>query len=167
MLGIIIGRDPSAKQCCNFMPSKLDISAIYKILNLVNGKFYIGSAVNVRIRWNHHLLQLRRGDHHSRHLQKAFYKYGESNFVLQIIECIPLRADLIPREQFWLDILKVYDAEVGYNIHSNARSAFGVKRSVETRGKIRQAKLGKPSWNKGKRRPPFSEEWKRNMSKAQ
>ena len=30
------------------------ISAVYKITNKINGKFYIGSSTNIKQRWNSH-----------------------------------------------------------------------------------------------------------------
>lgn len=38
-------------------------SGIYKILNKVTEKFYIGSAVNFRARWTAHKSALNRNDH--------------------------------------------------------------------------------------------------------
>ena len=53
---------------------------IYKITNLVNGKFYIGSAVNLRLRMNGHRTRLNVGTHKNRHLQAAWKLYGRDSF---------------------------------------------------------------------------------------
>lgn len=53
-------------------------------------------------------------------------------------------------------------------------SRMGFKASQETRDKMSASRLGKPkpwligrlTWNKGKKRPPFSEEWKRRLSES-
>ena len=44
-------------------------SGIYQILCHSNGKIYIGSAVDMRARCDHHRLDLRRGEHHNNYLQ--------------------------------------------------------------------------------------------------
>ena len=53
---------------------------IYRILNTINNKFYIGSSVNLRKRLYEHRRLLRLGKHENYHLQNAFTKYGEENF---------------------------------------------------------------------------------------
>ena len=56
----------------------LKVSGIYKITNLINGKFYVGSSSNVRHRLYEHLSKLRRQIHSNQHLQHSFSLYGES-----------------------------------------------------------------------------------------
>ena len=77
-------------------------SGIYQIRNFINGKIYIGSAVNLYRRKYEHLYDLSSSTHHNIHLQRAFDKYGEQNFVFEIIEfCEPdVRYEI---EQYWLD----------------------------------------------------------------
>ncbi len=40
----------------------------------------------------------------------------------------------------------------------------GIPKSDEHKRKLSEAHRGKVTWNKGKKRPPFSEEWKQKMS---
>lgn len=90
------------------------ICGVYKITNLVNGKFYIGSSNNIKNRWYNHQKSLDEGTHGNAHLQKAWNKYGKENFKFEIIEeCDP--AVQFEREQFYLNELKPFD-ENGYNI---------------------------------------------------
>jgi hypothetical protein len=58
---------------------------IYQILCIPNGKIYIGSAIDLRARWEQHRHSLRRRDHRNRHLQQAWDKYGESNFEFSVL----------------------------------------------------------------------------------
>ena len=58
---------------------------IYEIKNRVNGNCYIGSTNNAKRRWMHHRTTLRSGKHHSFVLQKAWNKYGENNFVFNVL----------------------------------------------------------------------------------
>lgn len=81
----------------------LELCGVYKILNLVNNKYYIGSTKQCfRVRLNHHLQALRNNNHKNSHLQNAWNKYGENNFIFYILEIC--NKDLTyEREQFYLD----------------------------------------------------------------
>ena len=58
---------------------------IYKITNKQNDKFYIGSSTNIEMRWYAHKSYLRRNVHANQHLQNAWNKYGEDNFIFSIL----------------------------------------------------------------------------------
>lgn len=75
---------------------------IYKIINAVNGKFYVGSTTNTRERFRTHRNRLRNNKHHSKHLQAAWNKYGEQAFVFHVIEELPEDASLQEAENVWL-----------------------------------------------------------------
>ena len=79
-------------------------SGIYKIENKVNGKVYVGSSCNIKERWQKHRALLRYGKHQNSHLQAAWSKYGEDNFVFSIIELCPID-QLLSREQYFIDCL--------------------------------------------------------------
>ena len=64
------------------------ISGIYRILNTITGKGYVGSASDSYHRFAEHKTILRQNRHHSSHLQHAWNKYGESNFKFEIIEVL-------------------------------------------------------------------------------
>ena len=98
--------------------------AIYKITNTVNGKFYIGSTANMRVRIRSHRNMLRSGSHHSMSLQRAWRKYGEENFEFSIIEHVKRVDDLMDREQEHLDSAQPFGRN-GYNIARNANGSFG------------------------------------------
>lgn len=63
-----------------------NISGIYAIVNTINNKQYIGSAINIKSRWVDHKKRLRKGNHHCKHLQFAWNKYGESAFSFIVLE---------------------------------------------------------------------------------
>jgi group I intron endonuclease len=75
---------------------------IYKIINVVNNKFYVGSAVDLKRRKTRHFSELRTGKHNNRHLQAAWVKYGEQAFVFVVVEEFPDGADLLAAENVWL-----------------------------------------------------------------
>lgn len=62
---------------------------IYKIVNLVNDKFYLGSTTNKKVRFREHRKQLRGNRHHCKHLQSAWNKYGEEKFAFKVVEEVP------------------------------------------------------------------------------
>lgn len=135
-------------------------SGIYKITNLVNGKFYIGRAQDLYLRECNHKSYLRAGTHHNSHLQAAWNKYGESAFKFETLFECPID-ELEEVEQQLLD--QYAATEQTYNIslsslgdaptHTEEQKAkwsrerkgkkqnpTSVKRMTETQ----KAKLGKP-----------------------
>lgn len=106
-------------------------SVIYCILNLENGKHYVGSAVNFLKRRKVHCHLLRKGTHRNPKLQNAWRKYGESAFRFDILERVDDIAKLIEREQFWLDQTIPF-----YNIARIASSPLGTKRTKEQRERM-------------------------------
>lgn len=71
---------------------------IYQIRNIINNKRYIGSTVNADQRYKWHKYSLNAGAHHSVALQNAWNKYGQNNFVFEILREIPF-CDLLLEEQ--------------------------------------------------------------------
>ena len=111
-------------------------SGIYRFINFINGKMYIGSAINLRNRHKDHLVYLRIGKHSNRYFQNAFNKYGKENFIFHILEYVELKENLLVREQYWMDRFKSYYRENGYNISPTAASPLGVKHDEEFRRKV-------------------------------
>ena len=119
-------------------------SGIYIILNKENGKFYIGSSVNLSHRLETHKSDLRLNKHHSKHLQRAWNKYGIDSFILQQVEeCLP--ENCIQREQVWLDFHQTYNKEIGYNIVKFAGRTDGYKHDEVTKKKM--SEHWKKKWN--------------------
>lgn len=110
---------------------------IYKIINIKNKKFYIGSSVDIKPRWNLHKHELRKNKHHSNYLQNSWNKHGEKNFKFEIIEECHEKI-LIEREQYYLDTLNT-----DYNINPVAQNCTGRKLSEKTKNKISKGNLGK------------------------
>lgn len=115
-------------------------SGIYKIINIKNGKFYIGSAVNFEKRKRNHFNLLKRNVHDNTHLQRAYNKYGREYFIFEIIECVKDKNILIEREQYWIDF---YGIKNIYNICPVAGNTFGRRHSEETKKKIGIKSIGR------------------------
>jgi group I intron endonuclease len=156
-----------------------DNSGIYLIKNIINEYKYVGSAVNIRKRRNRHLSDLRKNKHHSKYLQRAWNKYGEENFIFEVIEEVIDKSSLTEREQYYLDILNPE-----YNLEKTAYSSLGIKRSKEYikklseriitdewRKKMRESHLGKKHSDETKKKMSLShkgkirsEEHRKNLS---
>ena len=131
-------------------------TGIYKIMNIINNKVYVGSSVNIYSRWNCHKKLLLTNTHYNKRLQNSVNKHGFDKFVFIIIEECD-RSSLICREQHWIDELKAYIC--GYNGRPIANSPLGTKLSEE-RKKI----IG--IFHKNRKREPRSEETKKKLSEA-
>ncbi len=148
-------------------------SGIYQILNVINNKRYIGSAINIDRRWYEHRSDFKKGKNSS-HLQNSYNKYGKENFEFSVIEYVEDENSLIEREQYWIDTLKVTDRNKGYNICPTAGSTLGFKYSEKTREGMSERMSGEnnPMYGKtGKDCPSYgihpSDETKKKMSEAQ
>ena len=104
--------------------SKERICGIYKIVNELNNKMYIGQSINIYERWRHHKIQLRHDKHHNSHLQNAWNKYGEQNFQFVIIEeC----------SESVLDVREIYYI-TKYNTFVHSKNAKGYNLSIGGEG---------------------------------
>lgn len=109
-------------------------SGIYRWINLVNQKTYIGSSAFLEKRFrgyysiNHLESRIKRA---RSQIYSAILKYGYSNFSLEILEYVSL-SELISKEQYYIDLLKPE-----YNILPAAGSRKGYKSSPETVEKLR------------------------------
>ena len=88
---------------------------IYKIINKVNGKMYIGQTINFQKRIKDHFKDLEEGKHHSVKLQRAYDKYGKDNFYYEykLVE-IDSHDDLLRLEMEEIDKCDSYNN--GYNM---------------------------------------------------
>lgn len=91
-------------------------AGIYKIQNLVNGKIYIGSAINLHIRFHNHWNSLRQHKHRNKHLQASWDKYGEENFTFEVLEIIEKEQLLRYIEEQYIQDTQCYKPNIGYNV---------------------------------------------------
>lgn len=124
-------------------------SGIYEIRNRVNGKRYVGSAVNFDRRWRQHRCELGKGRHNPI-LQSAWKKYGAANFEFRVIELVPDKTLLIEREQHHIDSLKPE-----YNCAPIAGSRLGATMSDVSRSRVGAA--SKRVWSDPEHRQKMSE----------
>jgi group I intron endonuclease len=100
---------------------------IYKIRNVVNGKFYVGSTTDTRERFRTHRSRLRKGVHHCRHLQASWNKYGEDCFKFEVQEVVENATKLWEAEARWLaeHYGKAYCYNAGSSPDAPMRGRFG------------------------------------------
>ncbi len=117
-------------------------TGIYLIVNIIDAKFYLGSAFDFSRRFARHKRLLNNNEHPNAHLQNAWNKHGEDCFVFKILELHP-KEGLIEREQFWLDTSKSYEREIGYNICKIADNRTGILHSESAKVKMSIAHKGR------------------------
>ena len=106
-------------------------AGIYRWTNLLNGKSYIGSGVDLRVRLRYYfnINELKRNNNML--ICRALLKHGHINFSLEILEyCQP--SQVLPIEDKYFKLLKP-----SYNILKNAGGeahSLGYKHSEESRG---------------------------------
>ena len=133
------------------------LTGVYYILNMVNGKVYVGSSsTSLSERWASHIVSLRGKYHDNKYLERVWHKYGEGAFRFKVLEVCPSE-ECVAKEQQWMDLYICYDRDLGYNLSPTAGSTFGLKFSDESRAKLSAV---------AKARPLMSEETRAKLSAA-
>jgi len=159
----------------------LNIAGIYRIINIINGKSYIGQSLNIKQRWANH--KNIRGDCHL--LVNAMRKYGIQNFKFEILETLDknnnlfIEDDLNRLEIFYIEKYHTFKDDPlcnGYNMttggdrpvkmseEARQRAVDGMKKywsTPEAREKARKSRLGKGGGNYC-----WSEERKKHFSES-
>lgn len=143
---------------------------IYKTINTINSKIYIGKTKN------------NKDDYYGSGvlLKRAIAKYGVKNFKKEIIDTASSLQQLNEKEKYWIKFYNSTNLEIGYNIGNggdggdiftnhpnkeqirlkcskllNKNGMFGRRHTKETIIKISNSKKGQrkgvPTWNKGKK----------------
>jgi len=106
-----------------------DTSGVYQIRCKRNGKLYVGSAMNLRARWDRHRRHLRKGSHRNPYMQQAWKLYDEMSFELLVLEYVDATR-LLEAEQRWIDQTGCTDRRIGFNVRLEATSAgLGIART--------------------------------------
>ena len=94
---------------------------IYKITCKVNNKIYIGSTeVCFKQRFKKHKQRLRNNYHENDYLQKSWNKYGEDNFVFEILEEISDKSKVKEIEQIYLNEYILKGKDFCFNLSKTA-----------------------------------------------
>lgn len=121
---------------------------IYKIINVVNNKFYVGSSNNFSRRKTRHFCELRNNKHKNKYLQLSWNKHGEKAFVFVVVEELELGVDILAAETIWLQ--EHVGKKYCYNIGTDAVApmlgrggilspSWGYKHTDEAKARISKA----------------------------
>lgn len=124
-----------------------DKSGIYRIECIGNGKFYIGSAVNLYKRLSDHRQGLRKNKHHCRYLQNAYNKYGEDSFLVRVLfECniSEFKEKEVEQIEFY------FNQGLAMNSTRDYQGSHGMIFTEERKRKISESNMGRKAHNKGK-----------------
>ena len=100
------------------------MKCIYAIINLKNGKKYIGSTTNFSRRKKKHLNMLKKNIHHSKSLQHSYNKNKLEDFKFIIIKKLDDSVDMYKEEQYFLDKFNTYTKGIGYNMSKIAKGIY-------------------------------------------
>lgn len=92
---------------------------IYKITNLINQKVYIGQTVyDIQKRFRGHIASSYKKEHRKKtYISRAIKKYGEINFVCELITCASSKSELNFLEKFYIRYYNsFYYTGLGYNV---------------------------------------------------
>lgn len=118
------------------------MAVIYRITNMANGKYYIGSADSFARREWQHKYDLKRGVHKNPRLQAAWNTYGADMFVFEVIEEIPDGGNRLQIEDTYL--MKCVGQPDCYNINPSAElPRLGLKHTEATKQKTSASRKGK------------------------
>ena len=110
---------------------------IYKIINDINDKVYVGKTMNsIEKRFKEHCADSTRRDEENRPLYRAMNKYGIEHFSIHLIEECP-DEEASAREQYWIGFYK------GYTNGYNATRGGDGKAYIDVSELLRLWELGK------------------------
>lgn len=166
------------------------MAVIYRITNMANGHYYIGSAESFARREWQHKYELRKNNHKNPRLQAAWNRYGEEMFVFEVLEDVPTDRTAFDIENTYL--MQCVGHPDCYNINTDAyvprlgiphteaskektsrnrkgkaagpdHYRYGQQVAPEVRAKISATQKGRPSPRKGL---PMSEQGRANVVAA-
>jgi group I intron endonuclease len=105
-------------------------AGVFQIKNLVNGKVYLGSSLNLNGPLNRAKFELRNKMNRIEELQKDYDELGPDKFSFDILEIVTpkddpyfnLEDELTLLEEIWIEKLQPF-GEKGYNIDPKIRQA--------------------------------------------
>jgi len=147
---------------------------VYLITNELTNELYVGQTISsLHARFLGHCNQ-------GYILTKDIKKYGRENFSIELLETTNTIEELNEREIYWIKEKNCIFPN-GYNLDKGgknlgkrhpdtckkiSKALKGKSKSIEHTIKIQKMAIKNGQLRKGKKRPPFSQEWKDNISKG-
>lgn len=105
----------------NYKQQKFKVG-VFQIRNIVNNKIYVDSSTDLIAIWNRHKFQLNNGLHPNTELQNEWTKFGQENFIYEILSeikqeenrTIDYRKEAKKLESLFIEDLQPFN-EKGYN----------------------------------------------------
>ena len=123
---------------------------VYITTNLINGKKYVGDHSTNNLNDNYIGSGII--------VKGAVKKYGKENFHREILKLLPTKEEAFDAQEEYIKIYETHVSQGGYNVSWKGGSGVNqwIKHSEETKKKIGDSK-------RGKKRKPFTDEWKNNL----
>lgn len=150
---------------------------IYKIVNKNNGKFYIGSTKNIEKRKHKHFEDLKHKKHHSIYLQRAYDKYGENSFIVEVKELkISSEKELRQLEERYIRFC--WSSGKLYNVSKNSSGGDLISyHPYNKEFRMRQSKISRERYEKmseeekkfysdrikGEKNPNYGKKWSKEL----
>lgn len=116
---------------------------VYKVVNLINNKIYIGKTVNkFSKRKSQHKYSAFKANSNT-YFHKAIRKHGWDNFEWEIIDKANDNDELCEKEIYWINFYNSTNNNLGYNLTGGGEGVVGFTFSDESIERMRVAQLGK------------------------
>lgn len=115
----------------------INTGKIYIILNMINGKFYIGKTTkSLKYRMSRHIIKAK--SHNNTYLYDAMNHYGYDAFEIHLIEyCDSCKWNINYREIYWISMLRSNNRDIGYNMtiggDGGTMSDDSIRKMINTR----------------------------------
>ena len=120
---------------------------VYMILNLINGKIYVGQTNNFKRRKKKHIFDSYK-EGRSKPVHKAIRKYGINNFDFRIVQEINSFNEALLAEKYWISFYKSniirYGKQFGYNLSDGGDGGGCGPKSQTHKDNISKSLKGKP-----------------------
>lgn len=128
---------------------------IYKVTNIVNNKMYIGQTSKkidnpVEARFKRHISDAK-SNRLDTHFTKAIRKYGENNFVIEIIDRASSQDELNQKEHYWINYFD--SVNNGYNETDSILKSGGNTYLSKTDSEMKAIKQKISDSKKGSKNP--------------
>lgn len=123
-----------------------NLTGIYKIKNLINDKIYIGKTeVRFVERYWNHVWKLNNRSHDNKYLEKSWWKYGDTNFVFEVVHILDNDEDINNLENYYIELFDSFnngynltmggEGKRGYVTSDKAKMIIGAKNKINNLGK--------------------------------